>query len=306
MKIDRLMAITIYLLNHGKTSAQKLAEHFEVSPRTIMRDIDTLGQAGIPIQSTYGAEGGYQILDTYVMEKQPANSRDYHFIVTALKSLASAYTNKGIEQTLDKMKFLADAKPGIVSVDFGVAGENQEINGRIRLLEEAIRQRKQVRFTYTNQQNEVKERLVEPAGILYKWYGWYLIGYYEKYQDYCMFKLVRMEHIVITDKGNTREHSMWEEHIGEKNAEKIMTVRLLGKQKIKAKCKEYLNGAITKEYGNGDFEYLFTVPEGETFWYGFLLSLGDDVKIVEPKSLIERILKTCNRLLEEYEEKKDE
>lgn len=73
MKIDRLMAITIYLLNHGKTSAGKLAEQFEVSPRTIMWDIDTLGQAGIPIQSTCGAEGGYQIMDTYVMEKQVAS-----------------------------------------------------------------------------------------------------------------------------------------------------------------------------------------------------------------------------------------
>lgn len=304
MKIDRLMAITIYLLNHGKTSAQKLAEHFEVSPRTIMRDMDALGQAGIPIRSTYGAEGGYQILDTYVMEKQTASSQDYNFIVTALKSLASAYANKGIEQTLDKMEFLADEKPGIVSVDFGVAGEKQEINARIRLLEEAIRKKKQVQFIYTNQADEVKQRLVEPAGIVYKWYGWYLIGYYQKYQDYCMFKLVRMEQIVITDKDNTKEHSSWEAHIGEKSTEKIITVRLLGKQKIKAKCKEYLNGTITKEYENGDFEYCFTVPKEETFWYGFLLSLGSDVRIAEPECLIERILKTCNRLIEEYEEKK--
>ena len=87
MKIDRLMAVTIYLLNHGKTSAQKLAEHFEVSPRTIMRDMEALGQAGIPIVSTCGAEGGYEILDTYVMEKQAANHEDFHFIAAALKSL---------------------------------------------------------------------------------------------------------------------------------------------------------------------------------------------------------------------------
>lgn len=96
MKIDRLMAIAIYLLNHGKTSAQKLAEEFEVSTRTIMRDMDTLDQAGIPIQSSYGADGGYQIIDTYVMEKQLANNRDYAFIVTALKGLASAYTERNV------------------------------------------------------------------------------------------------------------------------------------------------------------------------------------------------------------------
>lgn len=303
MKIDRLMAVTIYLLNHGKTSAQKLAEHFEVSPRTIMRDMEALGQAGIPIVSTCGAEGGYEILDTYVMEKQAANHEDFHFIVAALKSLAGAYANKGIERTLDKVAALADVPPGIVSVDFSVAGEKREINAAVQLLERAIRQKKQVQFTYTNQQDETKERLVEPAGLIYKWYGWYLIGYYEKYQTYCMFKLVRMEQIVITDLDCTKEHSSWEEHIGEKNAEKLITVRLLGKQKVKAKCKEYLNGEMIKEYENGDFEYCFTVPEGETFWYGFLLSLGSDVRILEPTRLVERMLKTCNMFIEEYSEK---
>ncbi len=74
------MAITNYLLNHGKTSAQKLAEVFEASPRTIMRDMDTLNQAGIPIQSFYGVEGGYQIIDTFVMEKQLATGNDIRII----------------------------------------------------------------------------------------------------------------------------------------------------------------------------------------------------------------------------------
>ena len=84
MKIDRLMAITIYLLNHGKTSAQILAKEFEVSPRTIMRDMETLGQAGIPIQSTCGADGSYQIIDTYIMDRQLANPLAYSFIYTAV------------------------------------------------------------------------------------------------------------------------------------------------------------------------------------------------------------------------------
>lgn len=128
MKIDRLMAITIYLLNQGKTSAQKLAKEFEVSARTIMRDMDALDQAGIPIQSTYGVDGGYQIVDTYVMEKQVANRSDYDFIVTALKGLASAYTNKNMEKTLNKMNSLVDNKISPISVDFGTAHENKMIN----------------------------------------------------------------------------------------------------------------------------------------------------------------------------------
>ena len=96
MKIDRLMGIVIYLLNHGRTSAQSLSEEFEVSPRTIVRDLEALDRAGIPIQSFYGVEGGYQIMDSYVFEKQAATASDFDWIVTALKGLASAYANKSL------------------------------------------------------------------------------------------------------------------------------------------------------------------------------------------------------------------
>lgn len=71
--------------------------------RTIMRDMETLEQAGIPIQSMCGIDGGYQVLDIYIMDNHLTNTRDYSFIYTALKGLASAYSNKDIEQTLKKI-----------------------------------------------------------------------------------------------------------------------------------------------------------------------------------------------------------
>ncbi|WP_333650610.1 helix-turn-helix transcriptional regulator [Lacrimispora sp.] len=302
MKIDRLMAIAIYLLNHGKTSAQKLAEEFEVSTRTIMRDMDTLDQAGIPIQSSYGADGGYQIIDTYVMEKQLANNRDYAFIVTALKGLASAYTNKNLEKTLYKMNALIDEQITPVSVDFSVAHENKEINKQIQVLEEAISQKKMVQFQYTNSENEVKQMQVEPACVVYKWFNWYLVGYYEKYQDYCMFKLVRIEHLQMTEKKNRIEHCAENISVWERSSRKNIEIRLKGKAAVKSKCKEYLNGHITKEYENGDFEFCFSVPEEEMYWYGVILSLGNGIRVMEPQSVIDRILATCNDLFKEYGE----
>ncbi|MDR0270515.1 HTH domain-containing protein [Paenibacillus sp.] len=76
MKIDRLLGITIFLLNRGKVSARILADKFEVSHRTIQRDIDVLNRAGIPIVSTYGSDGGYEILDSFKMERQVAGGSD--------------------------------------------------------------------------------------------------------------------------------------------------------------------------------------------------------------------------------------
>ncbi len=301
MKIDRLMGIVVYLLNNGRTSAQKLAKEFEVSSRTIMRDLESLDQAGIPIQSFYGVEGGYQIMDSFVLEKQVATSREYDWIITALKGMASAYTSKSLEQTLAKIENLNDTRGTTVSVDLGVAGEDDKINEQLLLLEDAIEKKHMVRFSYANSHEEVKEIQVEPVCLQYKWYNWYLIGYYEKYQDYCMFKLVRMDSLQIVDIKNTKIHNLSNIKIRDNN-ENIVHIKLHGKAIIKAKCREYLNGRITQEFENGDFEFCFSVPDHETFWYGVILSFGNKVKIIEPQEIKERIIKTCKEIQMEYEE----
>lgn len=301
MKIDRLMGIVVYLLNHGRTSAQKLAEEFEVSSRTIMRDLESLDQAGIPIQSFYGTEGGYQIMDGFVLEKQVATPHEYGWIVAALKGMASAYASKSLEQTLEKIKSLKNAKDTAVSVDLGVAGEDDKIKEHLVLLEDAIERKRMVRFTYTNSHDEVKEIQAEPVCLQYKWYNWYLIGYYEKYQDYCMFKLVRMDSLQTTDMENTKIHTLSDIRLKD-NHENIVHIRLRGKAAVKAKCREYLKGRFTQEFENGDFEFCFSVPEHETFWYGVILSFGNQVKIMEPREIRERILKTCREIQMEYEE----
>lgn len=301
MKIDRLMGIVIYLLNNGRTSAQKLAEEFEVSPRTIMRDLDSLDQAGIPIQSFYGAEGGYQIMDSFILEKQVATSHEYDWILTSLKGMASAYASKGLEQTLAKVKIFNHTENTSVSVDLSVAREEGKINAQLKVLEDAIVKKHIVRFSYTNSHDEIKQIQAEPVCLQYKWYNWYLIAYCEKYHDYCMFKLVRMDSLQVTDIKNTKIHNLSDLKMRENN-ENIVHIKLYGKAIAKAKCREYLNGRITMEFENGDFEFCFSVPEHETFWYGVILSLGNNVKIIEPQEIKERIIRTCKEILLEYEE----
>ncbi len=256
MKIDRLISIVVYLLNHGRTSAQKLAEEFEVSSRTIMRDLESLDQAGIPIQSFYGVDGGYQIMDSFVLEKQVATSHEYDWIVTAMEGMASAYAGKSLKQALEKVQSINHTKDTAISVDFGVASEDGKTNEQLMLLEDAIEKKCVVRFSYANSHDEVKDLQVEPVCLQYKWYNWYLIGYYEKYQDYCMFKLVRMDHLQETNIKFTKSHDLSDIKMKDRNDD-IVHVKLYGKAVIKAKCREYLNGRITQEFENGDFEFSF-------------------------------------------------
>lgn len=300
MKIDRLMGTVVYLLNHGRTPARKLAELFEVSPRTILRDLESLDRAGIPIQSFPGADGGYQIMESFVLEKQVATSHEYDWVVAALKGMSSAYASKSLEQALAKAQSLSQGKGPAVSMDLSAAREDPCINGQLKLLEDAIEKKCAVRFSYTNSHDQVREIQVEPVCLQYKWYNWYLIGYHEKYQDYCMFKLVRMEDLRATDCKNTKEHPLSDIRIGD-GKEAVIQIRLYGKASIKAKCREYLNGQITREYENGDFEFCFSVPDHETFWYGVVLSFGNRARVIEPQEIQERILKTCREILTEYE-----
>ena len=302
MKIDRLISIVVYLLNHDRTSAQKLAEEFEVSSRTIMRDLESLNQAGIPIQSFYGTEGGYQIMDSFVLEKQVATSHEYDWIVTAMEGMASAYAGKSLKQALEKVQSINHTRDTAISVDFGVASEDGKTNEQLMLLEDAIEKKCVVRFSYANSHDEVKDLQVEPVCLQYKWYNWYLIGYYEKYQDYCMFKLVRMDHLQETNIKFTKSHDLSDIKMKDRNDD-IVHVKLYGKAVIKAKCREYLNGRITQEFENGDFEFSFSVPEHETFWYGVVLSFGNKAKIIAPLKIKERIIKTCKEIQMEYGEK---
>ncbi len=301
--MDRLIAIMNYLLRHGRTSAKKLSEEFEVSTRTIMRDLETLGQAGIPIQSTCGVEGGYKIIDTYIIDKKILNEHDYDFIITALQGLLSAYTNKSVEQTMDKIFPFYDSKNNPIKVDFSVANEKEEINSYIKLLEEAIRQQKGVVFQYTNNENVKKQIQVEQVRLEFKWYNWYLVAFYPKYQDYCMFKLIRMEELNVIDKKITLNHMDIINDRMIQDERKIISITLRGNASIKSKCKEYLNGKISKEYVNGDFEFYFSVPESENYWLGVILSFGNNVTVLEPKSVIKRILSTCNEVKRNYEVK---
>ncbi len=300
MKIDRLMGITLHLLKYGKTSSAKLADKFEVNARTVMRDIDTLCQAGVPITSTRGVNGGYEIMSTYVLDKHLASGDDYKNIISALRSMSTAYKSKTIQETIDKITLLAQDGEAAVELDLSAAHENVDTNYLISTLDGAIEDKKAVRFSYTNNANETHVVLAEPVGVVYKWYNWYLIGYCLKNKDYRMYKLVRMESLSVTDRDVTAEHSLRKVMDGWSDTQNIIEVKAVGRAQIRAKCREYLNVEITKELENGDFEFTIRVPENETFWLGVLLSFGDNVKIIEPLSVIGKITQTCEKLLDIY------
>ena len=302
MKIDRLYAITVYLLNHGKTSASELAKRFEVSVRTVQRDMDALCQAGIPIGAEPGPFGGYYLTDTFHMDGHTATQEDYSFILTALKGFSTAMNNSRINATLEKLSALTRDKDDSIILDFSVLREGDET--LLQTLQTGIRTKHPVSFTYTNGDNMTRMHTVEPVAVVYRWYAWYLLAYSVVKNDYRTYKLVRMRNVEIMDIPFTREHDSAEAILREndrKSPQPCTQVIVRCKPEARAKAMEYLNGKVTVEYENDECEMTLHVIENEHLWLGTLLSLGDGIEIVEPEHIRKRVVEAAKKIILLYD-----
>lgn len=301
MRTDRLYAITVYLMNHGKTSAGELARRFEVSVRTIQRDMDSLCAAGIPIAATAGINGGYELAERFTLNNQIISRQDYSYILTALNGLATATGDRGISDIYEKISPAADENQTGIILDFSVL---QEGNSRfLPLLQTAVSERKAVRFRYTNSKNETKIHTVEPIAVIYRWYAWYLLAYSTEKEDYRTYKLLRMENLETTDLDFTREHGCPEKVLAEHDRNNTFTqttVTVKCDPDYVMKTAEYLNGRVTKYLDDKKVLMELSVVESEQLWIGTLLSLGDHVEIVSPEHIKQRVLDCAEKIISLY------
>lgn len=301
MKIERLYAITVYLLNHGRTSAHELAKHFEVSVRTIQRDIDSLCLSDIPVVSIAGAAGGYEISPQFRLDQHLATSNDYSYIVTALKGLVSATNDVNAKQTLEKISHISNQNDANIILDFSVLQEGGQ--DTLQALQTAIATKRSIHFIYTNNNNETRTHSAEPIAVMYRWYAWYLLAYSKEKDDYRTYKLVRMRDLEITDAPFTKEHDAPDailKRSDKTDSRQYTDVFIKCKERARSKVQEYLKGIVMETLADGDTLMKLTVVENEQFWIGTLLSLGDDVKVIEPKEISDRLLDAALKIVSLY------
>jgi predicted DNA-binding transcriptional regulator YafY len=302
LKIERLYAITVYLLNHGRTSASELAKYFEVSLRTIQRDIDSLCLAGIPIISAAGAAGGYEISDRFKIDQEFATSDDYSYILTALQGLISATDNQKAKHTLEKIVHVSNPNDNGIILDFSVLREGDQIT--LQMLQTAVIEKRTVAFKYTNNNNETRIHSVEPIAVIYRWYAWYLLAYSKTKNDYRTYKLVRMSNLEITDQPFVKKHETADiilKNTDKTDSRQYIDVLIKCKEVSKSRVIEYLNGTIIEEFSNGDTLMKLTVVENEHFWIGTLLSLSDNVEVIAPEEVRKRLLESAEKIISLYQ-----
>ncbi|GMQ61758.1 helix-turn-helix transcriptional regulator [Vallitalea maricola] len=303
MRIDRLLAITTYLLNRNIVTGKQLAVKFEVSERTIQRDIETINMAGIPIVSLKGVSGGYQIMDTFRVMKQPMTNDDIEAIIIALKGLETTLEDEQITKTLEKIKSLSSDNDEIISIDFSIINENQCISKYMKALSDAIVNKKMVTIKYCNADQLITKRNIEPVMLKYKWYTWYVAAYCLDKQDYRIFKLNRIQEIVQSNisfnKLHIAEKGLFDKLLRKDNR-KYIHIKLSCSKNAMYILKEYIPKCTIVELGEDTYLCEMTLPENERMWYGIVLSLGTDIKVISPVELKERIVLHSKKIIEFY------
>jgi len=200
---NRLFEIVYILLQKKKTTAKELADRFEVSTRTIYRDIETLSTANIPIYASKGKDGGIGLLDEYVLNKTILSEEEQNQILFALQGMRKV-KGQNEKDILEKLSILFNKKINDwIKIDFSNWGNIQE--ERFDIIKSAILNKQLVQFTYYNSNGEESKRIVEPLQIWFKDKSWYLVSYCKLKQDYRIFKIARIKEINMLQEHFERE-----------------------------------------------------------------------------------------------------
>lgn len=302
MKTDRLLAITLYLLNREVVSASALAVRFEVSKRTIQRDIEILNQAGIPIVSAYGVNGGYEIMDGFKLIKQVAGVDDYLNIITALKGLHTAADLDRVDSTLEKISSFTKDKNTHIFMDLSAYKEGAGMNEKLKKIDRAITDKAPLRLTYLDASSKEFERMVEPLALSYQWHAWYLFAYCLTKKDYRLFKLPRILSCEPLPGGFTMVHGNVEKLLEDKlhsDSREYSHVRLLCRKAALYQAQEYFPNADVEKLENGDAVLSFHVPF-ERMWFSLLMGFGDQIQVLEPEDLKHQLKEKAGEIVALY------
>lgn len=301
MKINRLMEIIIILLNRKTVTSKELSERFNVSQRTIYRDIDELSSAGIPVYMSKGKGGGISLLDNYTLDKTIFSDDERGNIIFALKTLG-ATKQLQIDNTLEKLKNVFGNINSIdwVDVDFTPWGSNIEIDTRFEEIKVAILKQRVLEFKYINSKNIKSDRMVKPYKIIFKGQAWYMMGFCCEKECFRVFKITRMKDVKATDKNFERkEVSEFLKKTKDNYEFTVVKLRLRFSANMLYRITDYYNEEQISQESDGS--YLVTVEFPYDEWvYSHILSYGDSVEVVEPEFVRQEVKKRLKSMLAKY------
>ena len=303
MKMDRLIGILSILLQREQVTAPELAEQFEVSRRTIQRDIEALGRAGIPIVTAQGAGGGISIMAGYRVDRTVLTAPEMQAILAGLRSLDSVSGTRRHAQLMEK---LSAGNSGLVPgsshmlIDLS-SWYKSSLAPKIETIQKAIEQHHLVHFTYDAPKG-TSVRRVEPYYLLFHWSTWYLWGWCLTRQDFRLFKLNRMTGLSAADSFTPRPAPLPD----------LAPERMYPAQyPVCARFAPACRWRLVEEYGadsftvqpDGQLLFRWVFPDADSV-ISWILTFGDGAELLEPAELREQLAALAKRLAQRYEKRR--
>lgn len=295
MAESRLFQMLFLLLEKGSITAPELAEHFEVSVRTIYRDIDNLSAAGIPVYMTPGKGGGIFLQENYVLNRSLISEQEQRQILLSLHGLG-AVDEESADDLLKKLGGIFQ-KQNLNWIEVDFSEWNRKSERTYHTLRSAIFNQKVVALTYYGSNGKSERRLAEPLKLLFKNREWYLYAFCRNRQDYRLFKLVRIRELEQTEQDFERaapERVI--EEITEYQGE-LTEIVLSFDRSLAYRVFENFEEVEEDEQRNYIVHAMW--PESESL-YSFLLFFGDKMKVIAPARIRDNMKMRIQKMYENY------
>ncbi|UEL48038.1 helix-turn-helix transcriptional regulator [Terrisporobacter hibernicus] len=309
MKINRLTEIILILLNKKKITAKELSDKFQVSTRTIYRDIETLSLSGVPVYMSKGKNGGISLLEDFSINKTLLSDNDKESITLALKAL-STIEYPDINSVIDKVGFINSKHhhDNWVDIDLSRWGSKTYEDDKFDKIKYAILNDKLVEFSYVNSLSNISKRIIEPIKLIYKGQSWYLYGYCRLKKDFRLFRISRIKDFKVNKESFTKwnlkkqEMNYLKEQVRNKDENKAFNtvkVKLEVKKEALYRVFDEFDKESIIENEDGNYQVTMEYPENE-WLYGYILSFGAYAKVIEPLHIKNIIIEKMEKALKMY------
>ncbi|MFS0724903.1 helix-turn-helix transcriptional regulator [Paenibacillus sp. 1P07SE] len=300
-KVERLISIIMILLKKEVVSATEFSQLFNVSKRTIVRDMETLSLSNIPIYSVIGVKGGYGIMNEYKVDKRLLSSSDLQNILTALGGLEQLLLTEEVERTIKKIEAMVSP----LSLNRSIQLSFYDWEGRSEMLETlktcqaSILKKRLVSFDYTDKDGAATNRMVEPYELHFSESSWYLKGFCLHRLEYRTFKVSRTDHIAMEDR-TFHPRVDWSEQGQEASyLPQLVTIKAWISPSIKDQIIERYSRKSIEDHHSGSLLATIYVPQN-CRGFQLLASFGTHLKVVEPKSFVDDFRNYLSQMMENY------
>ncbi|MFQ6862834.1 MAG: helix-turn-helix transcriptional regulator [Beduini sp.] len=308
MKVDRLISIIIILLDKERISAQKLADMFEVSLRTIYRDIDAIDRAGIPVRAISGVGGGFEIMPKYKIDRQVFSIADLSTILLGLSSLSNMMHDDELRNALIKVKSFIPAdkakdielKTNQIHIDLSSWMGNSDIQSYLETSKMALEENRLLSFEYIAHHGNKTVRTIEPYQLVLKNNHWYLHGFCHKRNDFRLFRLSRMSNLHIEEIFTPREHQKPQLEFTDILATMQTEIKIRIHKSVLDRVLDYCSYECFLP--DGDEHYIVCFPFVENdYHYDILLSFGNKCECLEPLRIRTEMKRRIHEIAAIYE-----